>query len=73
MLPILQYVTGLVINYIDSTNSLPVELEPIDRDSLIDLLVDQATPILRGMEDTALHTGIYQVCFMIRFAQKEEK
>ena len=52
---------------------MPAELEGIDRDRLIDLLAEQATPILRKIEDDAIDAAIRQVCSMIRFAKQQEK
>jgi len=65
-----EHVRGLATRYIyEGGLNLPAEFDGIDRDRLITLIVDEATPILRGLEETALHAGINRVCSMIRFAK----
>jgi len=71
-----EYIKGLVEEYIKShklIDNLPTEFEGISHDNLVGLLLDDATPVLRGLEDIAIRSAVARVCFMIRFAQRQAK
>ena len=67
-----EHMKRLVKRYIDNeADNFPTEFKEVPKYRLVNLLVDSSAPILRKMEDDALRAGIYSVCSMIRFAEKQ--
>ena len=76
-----QFVDHLKLHMLDVTRrhleryentDLPVELRDINRDRLLELIVEAATPILCSIESTAIESAIETTASMIRFAQKKQ-
>ncbi len=69
-----EYMRGLVTRYVEEhkdTNTMPPEFKGIPDNRLIELLTDQATPILRKIEGEALDAGIGRMATLIRYSQKQ--
>ena len=67
-----EYMTERVKKYLENheLEDLPVEFKGIPRTRLIDLLIDQSTPILRKIEDDALRASVESVAALIRYSKK---
>lgn len=66
-----EYIAELAKRYLEDRddNTLPVEFKGIERDKLIYLLVDGATPILRKIEDDAIITSVERAAALIRYSK----
>jgi hypothetical protein len=68
-----EHMKRLVTNYVkDHEDTFPHEFANIPIEKLIELITDQATPVLRKIEGEALDAGIELIASLIRYSQKRQ-
>lgn len=67
-----EYTKELVTKAIEKGN-LPAELKNIPKDKLIYGITDQATPILRKIENDAVDAGIERFASLVRYSLNSAK
>ena len=72
-----EHMTELARKYVEGEsqegfNTFPPELMGIEFERLIQLIADEATPILRKIEDDAIAAAIEKAAALIRYSWKKE-
>lgn len=66
-----EHMRGRIKRFLDNMGLYyPPELLSTSKGRLIDLIEERATPILRGIEDSAIRTAAFETLIAIRWAER---